>query len=372
MPTVRIACSLSPPYFVLDLRKLRASYKAFQNAFPTTDIYYALKANSDPLILAALAEAGSGFEAASWQEIDQLLNLGVNADRIIYGSAVKPRAYVERAAQAGVDRFAADSLEELQMLGQAAPGARVFVRVKLDDTYSVFQMSGKFGVPQETAAGLLRQAVALGLRPWGLSFNVGSQATRSSEWATGIAAVAPIFTELRAEGIRLEVLNLGGGFPVQYRDSVEIGIDEIAKQVRAAVDLLPYQPLLIAEPGRRIVATCLSLVATIISRIERPDGPWLFLDCGVYNALYEALVHQGRTSYPVSQLDLRSADAPLAFYVLAGPTGDGLDMIARNVALPVDMAVCDRLLFRNVGAYTRAMASSFNGFPVPPVLVQEN
>jgi ornithine decarboxylase len=117
-----------------------------------------------------------------------------------------------------------------------------------------------------------------------------------------------------------------------------------------------------------LVARSGSLIANIIARVERADGPWLFLDCGVYNALFEALRYQGTTRYEVSREGRRS-DCATATFVLAGPTGDSLDIVSEATELPADIAVGDRLRFERVGAYTIALASSFNGFPVPPVRI---
>ena len=357
------------PHYTLDLAELDARVGDFRSAFPGADVLYALKANSDKPVLQQLEAARCGFEAASWFEVEALIALGVAAERITYGTAVKPRAHVERAAQAGIDCFAADSAEEIDMLAAAAPGSRVFVRAKLDDRHSVFRMNEKFGALVTQVAPLLRRACAVGLIPWGVSFNVGSQATRSTEWAHGVDCVAPIFRELYAEGIKLEVLNLGGGFPAPYRDYSEIKLSEIAEHVRVALSKFPYQPRIVVEPGRGLVATALRLVSSVVARVEREGQPWLFLDCGIYNALYEALIHQGRTAYPVSVLGSRLTDGPEASFTLAGPTGDGLDVIAREMMLPADVGIGDRLLFENVGAYTRCMASTFNGFPVPALRI---
>ncbi len=359
------------PAFVFDVQTLRARYGAFRQAFPDAAIHYALKANPAAGVIDTLAACGAGFEAASWHEIEFLLSRGVSPERIIYGTAVKPRAHIERAFASGIEHFAADASEELALLAKAAPGARVFIRVTLDDRSSVFQMNRKFGAPVKDAVRLVTLVRRYGLRPWGLSFNVGSQATRADHWAEGVMTLVPIITELLALGIHLEVINLGGGFPVRYRHQPEIPLAEIARHVAAAHARLPYPLRLVIEPGRGLVAPAVSLIAAVQSRIERPEGPWLFLDCGVYNALYEALLHQGRTAYPVSLLRPHDPQAPIASFVLAGPTGDGLDIIAREVPLPAEVAVGDRLLFENVGAYTHCMASCFNGFPIPPLRVRE-
>jgi ornithine decarboxylase len=359
----RNARDSNAPHFLLRPDAVRSAYGDFRRAFPNAGIFYALKANPDPVILGVLAGLDSGFEAASWPEIDLVLSLGVKADRIIYGTAVKPRQHVEQAAHRGVNLFAADSLEELAMLAEAAPGSHVFIRVKADCAQSVFSMGGKFGVPASHAAGLLLHARSLGLVPWGLSFNVGSQARTLEAWAHGVSALKPIFHELLAESVRLSVVNVGGGFPAAYAGEAEIPLEAIAEATVSELAALPYPVDLYVEPGRRLVAESMSLIAHVVRRIERPEGPWLFLDCGVYNALFEALSCQGRTRYPVGCL--RPTNANKALFVLAGPTGDGLDIIARDIALPTEIAEGDQLRFDGVGAYTTTLASAFNGFPRP-------
>src|SRR6185437_14493969 len=140
---------------------------------------------------------------------------------------------------------------------------------------------------------------------------------------------------------------IGGGFPAVYDGQIDSSLWEISAPTREALDELPYPVRLIAEPGRRLVANSISLTANVIRRIERCDGPWLFLDCGVYNALFEALSCQGCTRYPVHRIG--AASGPETRFVLAGPTGDGLDIIARDVRLPGNTSEGDQLRFKNVG-----------------------
>jgi ornithine decarboxylase len=358
-----------PPSFILDPEKLRASLREFHDAFPGIEVYYALKANSEPVVLTTFGSEGCGFEAASWGEIQLLRSLGIGPDRIIFGTSVKPRAHVKRAYHEGITKYAADSPEELSMLSEAAPRSKVFIRVKIDDSRSVFQMNGKFGSLVDEAANLLIEAERLGLKPWGLSFNVGSQAGGADEWAKGIDAVAPVIRDLHSIGIRLDILNIGGGFPTQYDGQNHIPLTEIASHVERALGQLPYVPRLIVEPGRRLVAASMSLVSNVVSRIARPDGIWLFLDCGVYNALFEALACQGRIEYPVRRLREHSEHS-CAPFTLAGPTCDGLDIIKRAALLPNDTRPGDKLLFENVGAYTTVLSSSFNGFPRPTMTIR--
>jgi ornithine decarboxylase len=371
-PAASEPSSIETPYFVLDPDELRAQVTAFEAAFPGAEINYAVKANGTPEVLTVLANTSCGFEVASWYEVERLLSLGIDSRRIIYGTAVKPTWHVERAATAGVDRFAADSSEELTMLSKSAPGSRVYIRAAVDDSGSVFQMSGKFGAPLEHVEELVRQAASVGLEPYGLSINVGSQSLSPSSWSNGITELRPVFEALSADELQVATLNLGGGFPVSYVNHQAVPtLDTIARLVNDAVECLPYRPKLLLEPGRALVASSMTFVASVVARVERPDGPWLFLDGGTYNGLVEALGSQGSTDYPVLLDGSPHRSDVDEQFVLAGPTGDNLDIVTSAARLPGDTSVGDRLVFANAGAYTLSMTSRFNGFPEPTVHLLE-
>ncbi len=358
------------PFFFTSREVLKHNYTTFTSLFDKAEIYYALKANSDPKILTYLDQLGCGFEAASAFEIDQLLQLGVDPAKIVYGTSVKPADHIQRSFHNGVKRFAADSREEIAKLAKYAPGSKVFVRGIVDDAGSVFMMSERFGTPMNTVKDLLLYAHELGLKIYGISFYVGSQAAHANMWAKGIHAVKPVVEELLEHGIQLEALNIGGGFPVPYRNHPNAPeLPEIVANIHNAIHQLPYIPTLIMEPGRAMVATSTVLVSQIIARNDRAHKPWLVLDAGIYNALYEAMIHQGATQFPPHPLHPPEGDYKEMVCTLAGPTGDSLDIIARDVALPDYLDVGDHIVFENAGAYSVTMASPFNGFPTPELYI---
>ena len=357
------------PCFLLNTNSIRGAIDEFRRVLPQAGIWYPIKTNSHPEILRIVQSTGCGFEAASWLEIELLLSLGVAPSRILYGAPVKLREHVERAAEEGIDCFAADSREEIAMLAEAAPGCRVYIRGKVPDSKSLFRFNGKFGAPLSDVKSLLRCVAAACLVPWGVSFNVGSQALDAHAWADGIDLVAPIFCELLADGIELQFLNLGGGFPVTHTASPELDLAVIGRHITDALAKWPRRPQIGIEPGRRLVASSMRLVATVVRRVERSDRPWLFLDCGVHNALIEAAQHTGAYQHPVRREGTSPAAAKQIEFSLAGPTCDGADVIQWPALLPANTATGDRLVFENAGAYTSVLASAFNGFPVPPVLV---
>lgn len=360
------------PYFFTSKRLLKHNYHSFIALLENSDVYYAIKANSDPKIITYLATLGCGFEAASQYEIDLLLKLGVSPIKIIYGTSVKPAEHIEVAFKNGIDRFAADSKEEIKKIAARAPGSKVFVRAQVDDTGSVFAFSERFGAPVETIRELVLLVRHLGLKTYGISFHVGSQAVNENRWANALNSIRPTIESLKAEGITLEMIDIGGGFPVVYYNHQNVPhLPEIIAHTRNALHMLPYMPKIIIEPGRGIVASSTVLVAEVISRTNRGGKVWLCLDAGIYNALYEAMIHQGSTQYNVHTFSSSQPGNRVNFMhsTLAGPTGDSLDIIARDVLLPDYIDVGDRLIFENAGAYTLAMSCAFNGFPKPELYI---
>ncbi|OGG53888.1 hypothetical protein A3H16_00360 [Candidatus Kaiserbacteria bacterium RIFCSPLOWO2_12_FULL_53_8] len=355
------------PFFVFSKKALRERYKEFKKYFPDSSIYYAMKADAEKGVLETLFEVGSGFEAASLYELKLLKELHVPPDRILYGTSVKPTSHIKEFHDYGVNRFAFDSFPELEKIASIAPKARVYVRVSVNDAGSIYRFSEKFGTVHENIVPLLVRARELGLEHYGISFHVGSQASNPEAWKNAVSSLHPVLKHLHELGLKIEILNIGGGYPCMYASTdEEITLKEVAKSVAAECKKLPYQPHLVLEPGRAMVADSAVLVTSVIARVERIEHTWLFLDAGVYNGLFESLAYQGSIRYHVTAVR-PSYDAGEATFALAGPTGDSWDVVSREAQLPQDIAVGDKLVFHSVGAYNLVMVGRFNGFPKPAV-----
>lgn len=360
---------LATPYFVVNRTDIQARLAALSEHMPGVAVHYAMKANPERPVLETVAAAGAGFEAASIFEIQMLLDIGVQPDRIIYGTAVKAAAHVAEAHALGVKAFAADSTREIDKLAACAAGSEVFVRIRVDDSDLVFAFGEKFGADACDIPALVRHVRDVGLIPSGLSFHVGSQSRRADAWARAIEGVASTYHRLDADGLKLAALNIGGGFPCQYGDGQQVpSIDQIGASVVAAAASLPDGTKLIAEPGRYLAAWAADLVTSVIGRTRRDGVEWVFLDAGCYNGLFEAMTYQGRTRYPI--FCPTTSSTPVHVFSIAGPTGDSADVIAREVALPAGISEGDRVIVRHVGAYTMSASVPFNGFPRPRIIVQ--
>ncbi|HEX6754379.1 MAG TPA: type III PLP-dependent enzyme [Mycobacteriales bacterium] len=356
------------PYLLLDLDRVEEAYRELAGVLPGVDVHYAVKCNPDPRILARLHGLGGGFEVASATEVHTLAALGVDPAGLLYSNPVKPAAHVRAAAAAGVWRFALDSTAEAAKLAAAAPGSAVYVRLRTDLGGNTVPSEGKFGVDGATAAALLRQARELGLRPYGIAFHVGSQMLVPEAWDAAVRQSGLVMADLARDGIALDMLDLGGGFPARYADDEPPPLKAYAEMIATALDRhLPYRPgKLAVEPGRALVADAGTMVATVIGIAERSGRRWAHLDVGAFNGFMEALESGNRLRFPVA--DSR-ASARRASFHLTGPTCDSQDTIMFDVRLSADLAVDDRVLLGAAGAYTTSYASTFNGFPVPPTVI---
>jgi ornithine decarboxylase len=348
------------PLLLMDRSELRRNYSALARSLPGAEVYYAVKANPHPEVLAVLAAEGCGFEVSSWPELERVLALGVPGSRIISSNPVKRPDFVRRAFELGIDRFAFDSETELEKLAKLAPGSRVYVRLTVDNSGSEWPLSHKYGVPPERAVALLLAAPRGGLRPYGLTFHVGSQCRDPESWVRAIRTSHQVHTALAAEGQPLQMLNLGGGQPVHHLRPVP-SLNEIGLRVIKTVDDLfgAQAPLLSVEPGRALVGSAGTLVTSVIGRARRESDTWVYLDAGVFNGLMETI--EG------FRYELRTERrGPRRPVTVAGPSCDSVDTLFTVEPLP-ELEVGERVYVMNSGAYTLSYASEFNGFQPPSV-----
>ncbi len=223
----------STPFLLIDLDVIAAKYADMRRAMPSGDIFYAVKANPAPEVIKLLADLGSNFDVASPGEIDLVLAAGATHDRISYGNTIKKESDIAYAYAKGVRLFAFDSENELHKLARSAPGSRVFCRILTTCDGADWPLSRKFGCEVDMARDLLIKAKDLKLVPCGVSFHVGSQQTRLDQWERPLEQAAQLFSDLRAHGIELDLVNIGGGLPAQYRDKIE-SIDSYAAAIRVA------------------------------------------------------------------------------------------------------------------------------------------
>jgi ornithine decarboxylase len=355
---------VTTPFLAIDVDTVVDHYLALQRALPAAVVYYAMKANPLPEIIAALADAGSCFDVASTTEIEGCLAADIPPGRLSFGHTIKKGAAVAAAHAAGIDLFTVDSLGELEKIARHAPGARVTVRLLTNGSGAEWPLSRKFGCDAAMAFDLLVAARALGLHAYGLSFHVGSQQTDPGQWDAPIAASAELYGRLRTEGVHLQALNLGGGFPAHYVSPVP-PLSAYAAAIAASLSrhFGRRRPRILVEPGRFLVADAgvIETEVILVSRKSSNDPTrWVYLDCGKFGGLAETM--DEAIKY---RLEVPGRTGKATPVILAGPTCDSADILYERATccLPEDLQEGDRIRILSAGAYTHTYASvGFNGF----------
>ncbi|MFB7456118.1 type III PLP-dependent enzyme [Streptomyces sp. NPDC056188] len=363
---------------IYDLDGIGRQYAALCAELPGVAVRFAMKACPVDEVLGHLARLGSGFDAASPQEIAQALRTGVAPGLIHYGNTVKSDRNIAEAYRLGVRDFATDCLEDVGAIAEYAPGSRVFCRIATTGEGALWGLSRKFGCSPGDGPRVLGAARTAGLVPSGLSVHVGSQQMTAEAWVAAIDSLAAVLEALSRHGITLDRINLGGGLPAlgvldRRGRPLEPPLDKMFVVMREgmerlrAVNAAPLDFLL--EPGRHLVADHGAIRAHVarLSSRHRLDGTredWLYLSCGKFNGLYEMDQLQYRLEFPTHP------GGQFVNAVVAGPTCDSDDAYAQEdglVRVPRAIASGDPVWVHSCGAYAAAYATrGFNGFaPLP-------
>jgi len=346
------------PLFVIDCEAVRRQYRALARALPGVEIHYALKPLPELAVVTTLAEEGSRFDLATTGEVDLVRRAGVPAERCIHTHPIKRDEDIRAALEFGVTTFVVDNPDELRKFTAYAGRVSLLLRVSFRSPAAVVDLSRKFGCDPESAPALVQLAGSLGITVAGLSFHVGSQSATPQTKLRAIEACAAIIRSTQGQGMATPAtLDIGGGFPIDYLEPA-LPIEEFCAPIRAALEGLPAGTRVIAEPGRFICGPAGTVVTTVMGRAFREGRWWYYLDDGLYGSFSGQLYDHAR--YPIEVLG--PVQGPSLHSVLAGPTCDSIDVIAEDIELP-ELHAGDRLLGRQMGAYTAASATDFNFFP---------
>ncbi|HKR36815.1 MAG TPA: type III PLP-dependent enzyme [Steroidobacteraceae bacterium] len=359
----RLAARFGSPLLVVDCEQVRRQYRALRDALPGVDLHYALKPLPHASVVATLRDEGAFFDLATTGEVELVKAQGIAPERCIHTHPIKRDSDIRDALRFGVTTFVADNPDEIRKFARYRKRAELLLRVCFRSPTAVCDLSKKFGCDAGAVLGLIEMARRLGVRVRGLSFHVGSQATDPSKYIEAIQACTNLVAEALLAGLpSLDVLDIGGGFPVPYTDAV-MPIDEFCAPIRAALAKLPKHVRVIAEPGRFIAAPAAIAVSTVMGKAKRDGRWWYYLDDGLYGSYSGQLFDHAK--YPVAAL---RDGGELFESVLAGPTCDSIDVIDDNIALP-ELEVGDLVVGRMMGAYTWASATDFNFFKRAKVVV---
>lgn len=358
------------PTLVIDVDRVETQFEALKAGLGRADIHYAVKANPHPAIIERLVRLGSHFDAASRGEIELCLSQGARPEHVSFGNTIKRVSDIAFAYNAGIRMFAVDAEEELEKIAEHAPGAQVYVRLIVETSSADWPLTRKFGCDRDTALKLLDRATELGLEPLGFSFHVGSQTRHAEMWVPVLDELSRIWTAAQEAGHRLQLLNIGGGFPAFYGEEIQAPTDYAAAVMELVEARFPGAERVMAEPGRGMVAEAGVIACEVMLTSRKSDRDmhrWVYLSIGRFSGLAETEGEAIRYQF-VTPHD-GEATSPC---ILAGPSCDSADVLyeKRPMNLPLNLKSGDRVLIRNTGAYTSTYSSvCFNGFPPLDVVI---
>jgi ornithine decarboxylase len=351
------------PLMLISRSALRSQLDRFRRALPRVEPFFAVKANAHAEVVKTMAAGNASFDVASAAEMDLALAAGVKPESIIFANTIKPVESIAYAAKKRVTLMTFDSEHELLKIAERAPGARVLVRIKVPNVGSIVELSLKFGVDPADATSLLIKAYKMGLKPAGVSFHVGSQCTRLENFIDAFEIASIIARDARLKQLPFEIVDIGGGFPIRHFDDEDDPFEKLARQLTKELDRLFDRSIrLIAEPGRFLVGPAATLVMQVIGKAIRENKHWYYLNDGLYGALSGQVFDHCKYQYKF----LRSGHTQLS--TLAGPTCDSFDIIARGEEVP-ELQLGDLVYVENIGAYSLASATNFNGMPMAKVFM---
>lgn len=358
------------PLFIVDHDAVRSNYAEFKRYLPRVQAYYAVKANPDPAIIRTLYAIGASFDVASIAEFnlvyDNIRNMGADDrqnfiwDKVIYSNPIKDRRTLEELDQYK-PLVAFDNSEEINKVRKHAPHAGLTLRIRVPNTGSMVELSSKFGAAPGEAVDLIAEAFDAGLTVEGLAFHVGSQCTNFENYVQALSTSASIMEEAESRGYSLKLLDIGGGFPARY-DRLVRPFRELAKILSVELNrLFPKSLEILAEPGRFMVGTTATLVAEVIGKAERDGKRCYYINDGIYHTFSGVL-------FDHCQYHLKAfKKGPKRISAVFGPTCDALDTISQAEELP-ELKLGDLVYSENIGAYTHASSTFFNGFPPAQVI----
>lgn len=384
IPLSRIADRVGTPFYCYSTATLERHFKRFSEAFSGQEAFaergalicYAVKANSNLAILRILGQRGAGADVVSEGELRRALAAGIPASRIVFSGVGKTVAEMEFALDCGIHQFNVESEPELEALNRIAEArhmrAPVALRVNPDvdarthEKISTGRKENKFGIELARVLDVYGRATEMkGIEMVGVAVHIGSQLLDLEPFRQAFQRIADLVVELRAAGLAVPRLDLGGGLGVPYA-----GEDPPTPEAYAAMigeTIGPLECELMLEPGRLLVGNAGVLVASVIYVKRGATRSFVIVDAAMNDLLRPSLYDAYHEILPLVE---PAPGSPVEPMDVVGPVCETGDRFAAQRPLP-PIAGGELLAFATAGAYSAVMASSYNTRPlIPEVLVK--
>lgn len=352
------------PLLVVDKQVLANRYQHMKQAMPRVEPHFAVKSHPSLPALEIMRDIGGSLDLATSGEIELARSVGFPATRAIHTHPHKTPQEVEAAIAYGIRTFAFDSPSELDVLEPYKDIVTPMMRLSFPNSHAHIDLSYKFGVNPQDAAGLALHAKERGFNLTALCFHVGSQLSSPQPFVWALNGVRKLVKALKSHAIQITTIDIGGGFPVEYTTAVP-PLDDFAETINPLLDMFP-DVRFISEPGRYLIGPSVLLLTQIVNRTERHGHDWLFINDGAYGTYSD--IFSGKMQFPLFALsELDDPHRQTRTYTVCGPTCDSLDIVAERIQLP-ELQRGDLLLTPNIGAYSIALATEFNSLAKAQVI----
>ena len=342
------------PLLVLSKKEIRKNYDALQSALPRVKIHYAVKPNNHDVFINEVYNRGGNFDVCSAGEIEKVLKTGIDPRTLIHSHPIKSIPEFDYAVSHSLETFVVDNFDEVEKFKRYDKKLKVLIRFRINTNSSaVVNLQYKFGIQTKHVLDLARKIEEAGHEYYGLCFHIGSQCIYAENYVKAIRAAHKLINQLDQAGFNTRLLDIGGGFPVEYVEPLP-AIGEFCRPINKALDehIRPGIQV-ISEPGRYIAATPVTLICSIVGKSLRDGKIWYYLDDGLYST-FSGIVFD-HCQYPV--VSVKQGNEKLS--VLAGPTCDSFDVMYDGLMLP-EHEIGEKLMFTATGAYCAVSGSNFN------------
>jgi diaminopimelate decarboxylase len=363
------------PLYMVDLGDIIRQHVQWVTLLPNVRPFYAVKCNSDPVILRLLHYLGCGFDCASQSEMNMIAAItGGNYDSIVFSHPCKHPYHLAHAADVGVNLCTFDNEDEVRKIHENHPECGALLRIQVDDSQSVCKFNLKYGYnvdAEEDIHEMLRLCVQYNINLKGVMFHVGSGCMDETVYNSAIKRCKEIFSiahqKYGYDPRHMNLIDFGGGFPGVNENDDGIQFKKIAAVINKAIqryfsdDADEY--VFIAEPGRYYVSKSHTFVCDVIAKKRKNDRFMYYLNDGLYgsfNCMY--FDHFVPKLIPYSSMDCVTETEPMFKSTIFGPTCDSMDKMLDEYLIK-ELSICDKVIVPNFGAYTNSAASGFNGFP---------
>lgn len=351
------------PFFIVNLSEIIHKINLWRDYLPEIEPFYAVKCNPDEIVLNLMSSMDLSFDCASKNEIAKVIACDTNSEKIIYANPCKMVEQIKYARANDVDLMTFDSFHELYKIKLYHASAKLIVRIQTDDSKSRCKFNCKFGIAISEVKELLQQAKLMELDIQGVSFHVGSGCEDETVYNTALKDCRQVFDIAKELGFNMSIIDIGGGFPGdndEYFIKMTNVINSAKHEYFKEFDTVKF----IAEPGRFFVTSAYTLVTSVINKKivknNETDEKHLiyYLSESVYGSFNNTIFDHAKIKLmPFNERNEKTFDC-----TVYGPTCDSMDKIGSDIQLP-DLSIGEVVFIENMGAYTLAAASNFNGFP---------